>query len=63
MTNAEASRMARRLPFDFTGRTLENFPGVKLGLSRIAAKQLRRIAIRPIAEHTRAVLRQLLGNA
>ena len=61
MTNREAKAAARRLPFDFTGRTLQNFPGVRLGLERIAAKQLRRIAVRPIAEQLRATLREQLG--
>lgn len=63
MTNQEAALLARHLPFDFTGRTLNNLPGVRLGLERIVAKQLRRIANRPMAEQTRAVLRQQLGNA
>lgn len=63
MTNREAAQMARRLPFDFTDRTLENFPGIRLGLERIAAKQLRRIAVRPMAAQTRAVLREQLGRA
>lgn len=63
MTNREAKRMARMLPFDFTGRTLENFPGVRLGLERIVAKQLRRVAVRPMAKEIRASLREQLGNA
>lgn len=63
MTNREAKRLARHIPFDFTGRNLVNFPGVKLGLERVVAKQLRRIAIRPIAYQVRTVLREQLGNA
>lgn len=63
MTNRQAKTLARRVPFDFTGQTLAKFPDIREGLERVAAKQLRRIAIRPMAPMVRAVLREQLGNA
>jgi hypothetical protein len=60
MTNAEASAAARRIPFN----PVVPLPhDVHAGLSRIAAKQLRRIAIRNVAPETRAVLRYMTGRA
>jgi hypothetical protein len=61
LTQRQAAQLARRIPFDPPG--LDIFPEVKDGLERIAAKQLRRIAVRPFAKQARAVLREQLGNA
>jgi hypothetical protein len=61
LTQRQAGQLARRIPFDPPG--LDIFPEVKDGLQRIAAKQLRRIAVRSIAAQTRAALREQLGNA
>jgi hypothetical protein len=60
MTNAQAARMARQIPFNPNQRLA---PEIRQGLERIAAKQLRRIAIRPFAAQTRAALREQLGHA
>lgn len=60
LTQRQAADIARRISFDPL-----NPPPYEVvdGLWRIARKQLRRIAARPFAEHTRAVLREQLGNA
>jgi hypothetical protein len=60
LTQRQAANQARRIPFDTKGINIVPYE-VTDGLWRIVRKQLRRIAVRPMAEQTRAALREQLG--
>lgn len=62
LTQRQVGAAARQIPFDFKGIAIPPYEVID-GLWRTVRKQLRRIAVRPMAEQTRAVLREQLGHA